>query len=417
MSEIIKSSRLIFVDPNHNNNKFYNIELYDDDKIEINWGRVGANGQFQTNFKGEKGYNSTIKSKIKKGYVEQKTIQSDKVKTNNIESESLSKIVKEQINTTSTVAEKLLERLLKANIHQITSQTNIKFDSGVFQTPLGIVSETGLLEAEKCLEKMKSLKDKTCDTFYNNGAEFLKIVPQSVGRNVKDFINNKFGDNEVIEEQFDLLESLKVSLQCISDVSDDKESEEILESVFDVSIEILEDTNEYDRLSNGFYDSKKGMHGYDDVKVANIYKIVIKHMDDQFDSQSWGNIQEFYHGTGIANCLSILKSGLQVAPPSSAKIAGKAFGNGTYGANCASKSLGYSLGRWGQGRSNDGAWLFICDFAMGETEFVRHTGSHYPNKGYHSVSALSMNTSFHNDEFIVYHNDQVNIKYLIECST
>ena len=180
---------------------------------------------------------------------------------------------------------------------------------------------------------------------------------------------------------------------------------------------LLDDHNIAEGLKKQFYDTKKSMHNYGNIKVKNIYSVDVRNMSDNFDSKKWGNVQQFYHGTSIANCLSIIKSGLKVSPPSTAAIAGKMFGNGIYGANSSSKSLGYSLGRWGQGRSSDGAWLLICDFAMGKTDYT--TGgwqSSYPKRGFDSVSALSKNTSLYNDEFIVYHNDQVNIRYLIECS-
>jgi poly [ADP-ribose] polymerase 2/3/4 len=415
-----KTARLIYVDPINNNNKFYNLDLFDDGRLEINWGRVGANGQFQTTHGGERTFNSKIKSKEKKGYVVQKTVQTDTIV--DVPTGDLTNLAKNQIKTDSTLAETLIERLVKANIHQITSNTQIKYDSksGVFQTPLGVVTLEGIGEAKELLEKMSNLKDKTCDTFYKHAGNYLKIIPQKVGSKVKTFIDNNFAEADKMTSQFDLLESLEVSFNTITNLTaepTDTTEDVVEEQVFDLSIEILEDKVEHKRLSDNFYNSKKGMHNYGNVKIKNIYKVKLGDMDRDFDNKNWGNIQEFYHGTGIANCLSIMKAGLKVAPPSTAAIAGKLFSNGVYGATSSSKSLGYSLGRWGQGRSNDGAWLFVCDFAMGNTEMVTSCWGTYPNKGYDSVTALAKNTSLYNDEFIVYTNQQVNIKYLIECST
>jgi len=313
--------------------------------------------------------------------------------------------------------------LIKANIHQITSNTNIKFDAGtgVFQTPLGIVTLEGIKEASAILDELYDHLKNKGDGFYTQVNEYLKIVPQKVGRNVKEFIDSTFSSADDIRKQKDLLDSLEVSFNTFKSAtkdtttsSDDVKVEQ--EKVFDVDIEVLEDKKEYKRLEDNFYATKKSMHNYSNVKVKQIYTVKLGEMDRNFDKEKWGNVQEFYHGTGIANCLSIMKSGLKTAPPSSAHIAGKMFGNGIYGANCASKSLGYSLGRWGQGRSNDGAWLFVCDFAMGKEDFVRTT-CRKPKSGCDSVSALARNTSLYNDEFIVYKNAQVNIKYLIECSS
>lgn len=393
------------------------MDLFEDGRIEANWGRVGATGQFMTNHKGQKGFDSTIRSKEKKGYVRTKTIQENTV--SEVPSGNLSEIAKSQIKTSSTEADKLIERLAKANIHRILSQTNISFDSksGLFQTPLGIVTLEGIGEARNYLDKVFNLKDKSCPSFYKYCGEFLKIIPQKVGRNVKDFCDDKFSTREGIQKQNDILDSLEASFNSIDDqpVEQEEKVPKEVEQLFDAEIELLTDKDELLRLTNHFYNTKKSMHHYGNVKISNIYKVKLESMDLNFDKKPWGNIQEFYHGTGIANCLSILKSGLTVAPPSSAKIAGKMFHNGVYGANCSTKSLGYSLGRWGQGSSSDGAWLFVCDFAMGKT-YEPTTRFGAPPSGYDSVSAYSSKTSLYNDEFVVYDNAQVNIKYLIECS-
>jgi hypothetical protein len=155
------------------------------------------------------------------------------------------------------------------------------------------------------------------------------------------------------------------------------------------------------------------MHSYDKVNVKEIFTITIHEMANAFDNKM-GNNEEVWHGTSQANCLSILKSGLKTSPPNTAAIAGKLFGAGVYGAKSSSKSLGYSLGRWGQGGTGDSAWLFVCAFAMGKVYETRAYGCSRPS-GYDSIWAKASSGGLHNDELIVYKNNQVNIKYLLEC--
>jgi poly [ADP-ribose] polymerase len=183
------------------------------------------------------------------------------------------------------------------------------------------------------------------------------------------------------------------------------------EQVFKVDMDVLTDFSERARLERYFETSKKRMHGYDNVHVKEIFKVNIHEMTNGFESNT-NPIKEVFHGTSQANCLSILKSGLKVSPPSTAAIAGKMFGNGIYGAINSTKSLGYTFGRWGQGGTGDAGWLFICDFAMGKIYETRNSCS--PQRGYDSVWAKA-GSSLANDELIVYRNKQVKIKYLLEC--
>jgi poly [ADP-ribose] polymerase len=279
-----------------------------------------------------------------------------------------------------------------------------------------VVTQEGITEANDILADINRIIGQAgSPKFYNRVNEFLRIVPQNVGRTVKGFINENFSTPEGIKRQLDLLQSLEVSYQTMQSQQPAAKTEGVIEKVFDVGVKLLEDQIEYERLKKHFYDSKRSIHNYSNVHVANIYEVDIRSMTQAFDKDNVGNHREYYHGTNIANCLSIFKSGLKVRPPSSAAIAGSLFGGGCYGADCSSKSLGYSLGRWGQGSSKDGAWLFICDFAMGRGFEPSTYGIKGIPVGYDSCIAWAKKTGLHNNEFIVYKDHQVKIKYLIEC--
>lgn len=408
---IIESVDLIYVDAKANNNKWWKADLLETGEVVCNWGRVGAkSGQSKTFYGGKKFLTKKAKEKIRKGYVEQHTVKST-TKTIPVD---VTRVAKTQIKTSSPTLDKLVDRLIRFNIHQITSHSQISFDGGIFQTPLGVVTPQGITKASGILSNIfENVSNPTSDYYYDLVSEYLKIIPQRVGKSVKGFVAESFSTSDGLEKQKELLESLEVSYKLIEQQSNDTGQDEKL---FDVSLGELKDDVIYKRLESTFYKTKKAIHNYGNIKIANIYSVNIGDMAASFDSDKIGNIREYYHGTNIANCLSILKSGLRISPPTTASVAGKMFGNGIYGANSSSKSLGYSLGRWGQGKSNSGAWLFVCDFAMGKT--YKPTGIiKNPPKGFHSVSALSsICKRLHNDEFIVYKNNQVNIKYLIECS-
>jgi len=416
MSKITESVTLIFVEADANSNKVWNADLYEDGKVYCSWGRVGNSNLQSKTFSGGKSYlNKKVAEKKKKGYVEAKTIKENTVKVVS----DVHNIAKTQIEVECALAQKLVDRLVKANIHQITANSQITFNqsSGILQTPLGVVTQEGISEANLILADINRIVGQAgSPKFYNRVNEFLRIVPQNVGKTVKSFIDVNFSTPEGIKKQLDLLESLEVSYQTMQTQTQPKTGDTKIEKVFDVEVKLLENDQEFKRLKDRFYDSKKSMHNYNNVHVANIYEVDIREMTKNFDKGNIGNHREYYHGTGIANCLSIFKSGLKVSPPSTAAIAGKLFGSGAYGADCSSKSLGYSLGRWGQGASNDGAWLFVCDFAMGKSYEPNTYGIRGVPAGYDSCTAWAKKTGLHNNEFIVYKNHQIKIKYLIECS-
>jgi poly [ADP-ribose] polymerase len=403
-TKIIKSIRMICSNIDNNNNKFWNGYLLNDNNIYTEYGRVGYAGSKEGPFPGgEKTLEKKIKEKKKKGYTEFTGIQVDQntVKINSVE--NLNEVAKKQIQYSNPELEKLIERLVKSNIHNITSNTNISFDvsSGLFVTPLGVVTKDSISAARDLLSQLKGKMDNAMLSSY------LSIIPHNLGmRKLSEFANNIDFDKEL-----NILDSLESSYDLVVNSS---KKESVEESIFNVKLEKLADLQKINSIIEWFENSKKKMHGYDNIKVKNIYEVSISSMDEAFSQkgEKLGNIEQVFHGTSEANLLSILKSGLKVSPPSTAFIAGKMFHNGIYGAKESSKALGYTLGRWGGSTSSFG-WIFICNFAMGKTYDPVHAGA--PPNGYDSVWARAKKCGLYHDELVVYKNEQVQITHLLEC--
>lgn len=412
-----QSVRLILADIENNNNKFWEADLNEDGSINIRYGRVGKNPQ-TTNYgpssQGEKDFLKKIAAKKKKGYTEAKVISSTKT----VEQTGLTKIAKSQIRISGgQIVSDLVERLVKENIHKITSNTNIKFDEskGLFQSPLGIVTVKAIDEARNKLAEMADFalkSDWRNPTLIRATNDYLRLIPRDIGMrkfNLESFFSNV---KETLGKENDTLDSLKSSYEAFlaSDPKDEKE-EEIQEKVFDLSLS-LADNQEYDRVKKWFEKSKKTQHRYGNIKIDKMFKVDSSY-NENFDNKI-GNIQEVFHGTNSANSLSILKSGLKISPPNSATIAGKLFGNGVYGSQTSSKSLGYCMGRWGQGKGHS-IHIYVLEFAMGKPFYPNSYGISKLPKGYNSCWATPEKTKLYNDELIVYKEDQIKIKYLIEC--
>ncbi len=406
-----------------NNNKYWLGKQFDDGNWSAEWGRVGcATPDSDTWSDSKKSMDSVVRSKLKKGYTEAKTIGEVTASQGSgtvVKNSDLHNIAKTQLLKTSSnpTLDRLIKRFVDANVHKITSSTQITFNSatGLFATPLGIVTLEGIAEARELLAKIapfvrKSKFGTDADTLL---CKYLRIIPQSLG--MKRFTTQTImPDDNAIQKQNDLIDSLESSFQAMSTAPAPKAgSKPAAEQVFKVDLDVLTNSAERQRLINFYEKTKKSGHGYDNIHVKEVFVVNIHDMTNNFEVKTQP-FQEVFHGTSQANCLSILKSGLKTSPPSTAAIAGKMFGNGVYGAINSTKSLGYSMGRWGQGGQGDAGWLFVCEFAMGKTEIVHDSRYNGASRGYDSIWAKA-GSSLRNDELIVYRNEQVKIKYLLEC--
>lgn len=420
MATLLKEVKLIMTEVGTNNNKWWTGQLFDDGTVKATWGRVGYSGDSGEWQGGDSYLDKKVREKMKKGYTELKTVGAVTSSAGSgaaVKDSDLHSIAKNQlIKSSNPTLERLIKRFVDANVHKITSSTQITYNSstGLFATPLGIVTMEGLTDARDLLAKLApQIRSRRfgadTDALLS---KYLRLIPQHLGMG-RFSTETVIPDDNAIQKQNDLIDSLESSYQAMQTTPAQKTdgTKKAAEQVFKVDLDVLTDSAERNRLDRFFENSKKRMHGYDNVRVKEIFKVTLHEMATVFEKDT-KPIQEVFHGTSQANCLSILKSGLKVSPPSTAAIAGKMFGNGIYGAINSTKSLGYTFGRWGQGGTGDAGWLFICDFAMGKT-YVTH-GSCGNQRGYDSVWAKAGH-SLHNDELIVYRNAQVNIRYLLEC--
>jgi predicted DNA-binding WGR domain protein len=424
MPTLTKKITLVFADAGSSDggqhNKVWYGELYDTGDVTTRWGRIGYDLQSKDFPGAGEGFLLKKQSeKLRKGYTEAKIIDAACPASSSkpVAMSNLHEIAKSQLlKSSSPVLDKLIERLVKSNVHKITSSTNIVLNdaTGLFQTPLGIVTPDAIIEARSLLaDTIPYVKNGRYGEPLNKlVSQYLRLIPQNIG--MKFDVRRILPDVAAIQKQGDILDSLEASYQAITSnksTADKKTDNKAVEQVFKVDLDV-ENGPDAARLERWFETSKKTQHGYDRIKVRNVFKIKVHDMANAFVSD---NPKEVFHGTSEANCLSILKSGIRTSPPSTAAIAGKMWGNGVYGAINSSKSLGYTYGRWGQS-SGESGWLFICKFAMGKIHYPKGYGNcSRPPSGHDSIWATVANTGLQHDELIVYANNRVNITHLLEC--
>jgi len=413
---VTKTVRMICSNIDGNNNKFWNADLHDDGNVFVLYGRVGYAGQAEGPFPGGQSFlDKKIKEKKKKGYIEFDGIAVESNKTTVSVVSDVKEVAKKQIQFSSPQLEKLIERLAMSNIHNITSSTKITYDvnTGLFSTPLGIVTPASIDEARNLLALIKAQKENGKDEHFGPAINrYLMLIPHDFGMTkVQHFV-----DSMDFMQELNTLDSLEASYTSFtSSVKESKVDSSVEEQIFNVKLDTLENSHpDFKEIDKWFENSKRKSHGYDNVRIKNAYIVDIKDNSDAFDKsgKTLGNLTRVFHGTSEANLLSILKSGMKVSPPSTAYIAGKMFGNGVYGAVQSTKALGYTFGRWG-GATAPSGWLFICNFAMGKMYNPSRTGS--PPSGYDSTWARAGDCGLYHDELIVYKNEQIHITHLLEC--
>jgi poly [ADP-ribose] polymerase 2/3/4 len=427
MADLIKETKFILSNIGNNNNKFWYIELYDDASIITRNGRVGQTGQthpkrYGSMYAAQSFYDSKIREKESKGYRPLNVIGVQNGEQVNIQPISnLQQIAKQQIRTNNTLVGKLIEYFTKVNAHNICSATGgqITFNNstGLFSTPLGIVTQANINEAIRLLIK---IGDKVAASEYDYEMEgltndYMMLVPQNVGMqrvNVASFWESL----SAVQQQKQIVDSLQASLvQTAQAPVQDKGD---TEKVFDVQLDLVTDPKTIEMVKRLYNGSKNNKHNCSHLRVKKVYAVQIATDQTAFENKgkSIGNVKQLWHGTRASNVLSILKQGLVIPPSSSDHCTGRAFGDGLYFSDQSTKSLNYSHGYWDGGSTDNNCFMFLAAVALGKSYIPTANESwskRYPVTGYDSTFAKA-GTRFLNNEIIVYNTFQASLKYLIE---
>jgi poly [ADP-ribose] polymerase len=434
MATIVKKIYLVKSDPVNNNNKFWKGTLFDNSDVLCEWGRVGDTGQSKMfSGAGESFLDKKVNDKKRDGrngeiaYREIDIIDNEVTVTNSTVTQSnIKSLAMNQIKTSKPNKEvaDLIEYMTKVKIQ-------FNYDKGMFQTELGLVSQAVIDSARNTLI---SIGDCVANNNYGNSLmeytrDYLMSIPQNIGRQrleLKEF----WCDLSKVRQQNSVLDGLQASLvQATSTPSKTNTPVVPEEQVFNVQLDVVNDSKIVKEIFDYYYDTRSKMHNSYSYKPKKMWQVTIGDMNDAFekDGKKMNNIVPAFHGTSSENLLSLLKSGFLVRPPNSAHISGKLFGNGIYGAplrrvdgkiikGASTKALNYATNFWG-GKTSQRTFMFFIKMAMGN--FYTPTAKNYqsisyPVKGYDSTWAFGDYSGVRNDESIVYRSSQCNINYLVE---
>ena len=418
VSSTLDTCTLIYVEVGENSNKVWRGSLKNDGTFIAEWGRVGNSLQRKYHVLGSVAlarnkFERTKRQKIRKGYTEAQVLDPEKQCITAITAEELEAIAAQQINYGRDPRSKeLIRYLVKSNIHQITSQTDITYDTkSGFATPLGKIMPQAIAEARSYLIQIAATRKSNSYKLRYLIGKYLRLIPQALGNKLDE---SQFCELSEIQRQYEILNALEAAINI------DAKSQPIFTcTVNRVPGSTIEGKQTFRQVNQLYKSSINQNHLAAKYKLRRIYELDIPTMKEEFiaKSEAIGNVKQHWHGTKASNLLSILQQGLIIPPADASQCTGRMFGNGIYGSQQSTKALNYATNYWNpSGEDEARVFMLLCDFAMGKEYHPQGANRRFPVSGHDSTYVAGGAANTINQESIVYSPSQVNIKYLCEFS-
>lgn len=388
-----------------NNNKYYNL-FPEGDMFRVEYGRVDATKTTRTYPMSK--WNAQISSKLKKGYQDVTDLKKDLVQE--ISSANPESPYKEIENA---AVRAIVEKLQAMARETIRKNYTIKASA---------VTQDMVDAAQKVIDDLAN-NSATVEEFNANLLKLFTVIPRKMG-NVRDYLSNKPEDfAQIISKEQDLLDVMRGQIYVKRDDEPVETVEKKQQTILEELGLVMEETTADDvamikTLMNESADKFR--------KAWRVTNLKTQRRFDKFVADN--NIKDtrlLFHGSRSENFWSIIKTGL-VLRPTNAVITGKMFGYGCYYAPKCAKSIGYtslSGSYWAHGGNNT-AYMALFDVAYGTPYDVYNFDSKYYNLDYNRLQQFKPGANclhahadrgmLRNDEIVVYKEEQMTIKYLIE---
>lgn len=388
-----------------NNNKYYNL-FPEGDMFRVEYGRVDATKTTKTYPMSK--WNSQISSKLKKGYQDVTDLKKDLVQE--ISSANPESPYKEIENA---AVRAIVEKLQNMARETIRKNYTVKASS---------VTQDMVDAAQKIIDALAN-NSAIIEEFNENLLKLFTVIPRKMG-NVRDYLANKTDDfAQIVSKEQDLLDVMRGQIYV-------KQNDEPVETVEKKQQTILEELGlAMEEATADDIAMIKTLMNESAGKFRKAWRVTNLKTQQRFDKFVQENdikdTRLLFHGSRSENFWSIIKTGL-VLRPTNAVITGKMFGYGCYYAPKCAKSIGYtslSGSYWAHG-GNSTAYMALFDVAYGTPYDVYNFDSKYYNLDYNRLQQFKPGANclhahadrgmLRNDEIVVYKEEQMTIKYLIE---
>ncbi len=391
-----KEKYLIMVTPGDNHNKYYKMVMNGGDSWTAEYGRVGASPQRKVYPISE--WYKKYDEKIRKGYVDQTDLKQELILNTFKEDGTSYKEIEER------AIREIVERLRRMAKEVVKANYRVASDE---------VTQKMVDAAQRKLNELMYCKN--IRTFNDTLLELFTVIPRKMN-NVSAFLANSVADfNSIIDKEQSLLDTVQGQVKNIPDIKPQGSATGKVTILEELGLDMKPCTSEDTEVIKKELGENKSQF-VDAWRVTNIS--TQKKFDQFIEKYNVKEIKLLWHGSRNENWWNIIKTGLLLRPTNVA-ITGKMFGYGSYFANLAQKSIGYTSLRgayWSHGDSNR-AFLALMDVAYGKPYNVESScdmnWEKLHRRGYHSLHAHAGH-HLYNDEIVVYREDQMTIRYLVE---
>ena len=388
-----------------NNNKYYNL-FPEGDQFRVEYGRVDATKT--TAYYPMSKWDSQIKSKLKKGYQDVTDLKKDLV---------------EEISSTNPESpyKEIENAAIKSIVDKLQSLARDTINKN-YTVKASAVTQDMVNAAQKIIDELAN-NSVTVDAFNGNLLNLFTVIPRKMS-DVRYCLANKTDDfAKIITKEQDLLDVMRGQIYVKPEVEPLVTTEKKQQTILEELGLVMEETTKDDialikTLMNESADKFKKAWRVTNLKTQ-------KRFDKFVQENNIKDTRLLFHGSRSENFWSIIKTGL-VLRPTNAVITGKMFGYGCYYAPKCAKSIGYtslSGSYWVHGGNNT-AYMALFDVAYGTPYDVYNFDSKYYNLDYNKLQEFKSGANclhahadkgmLRNDEIVVYKEDQMTIKYLIE---
>jgi poly [ADP-ribose] polymerase len=388
-----------------NNNKYYNC-FPEGDRFRVEYGRVDATKT--TAYYPMSKWNSQISSKLKKGYQDVTDLKKDLVEE--ISSANPESPYREIENEAIRLIVEKLQALARDTIRKN------------YTVKASAVTQDMVDAEQKIIDELAN-NSATIDEFNANLLKLFTVIPRKMG-DVRNYLADKTDDfAKIIAKGQDLLDVMRGQIYVKPEIEPTVTTEKKQQTILEELGLVMEETTRDDvalikTLMNESADKFR--------KAWRVTNLKTQERFDKFVAENGiKDTRLLFHGSRSENFWSIIKTGL-VLRPTNAVITGKMFGYGVYYAPKCAKSIGYtslSGSYWAHGGNNT-AYMAIFDVAYGTPYDVYNFDSKYYNLDYNKLQQFKQGANclhahsdrgmLRNDEIVVYKEEQMTIKYLIE---
>ncbi|XP_052818983.1 poly [ADP-ribose] polymerase 2-like isoform X2 [Mya arenaria] len=449
----------------NNNNKYFLIQLLEDDKGKtyytwLRWGRVGYSGQNNLIRCGpsleaaKKQFLKKFQDKTKNDWANRSKFVKVPGKYDLLQMDYSSKGMDEtdapelkKKNSITKYPDSKLDKRLQSVIDLICDVKNMEeavmeMQYDAKKAPLGKLTKDQIKAGYAALKKIDACVDakdfgskltQACDEFYTR-------IPHDFGMRPPTKISTK----QEVKNKIALLEALddiEIAIKMLKegDMSENPVDRHYHALKCDMS-PVEKTTEEFKMVETYLKNTHASTHNQYKMKVIDLFDLAKHGEAEQFTDV--GNRMLLWHGSRLTNWVGIISQGLRIAPPE-APVTGYMFGKGVYFADMSSKSANYCFAT----RTKNVGFLLLCDVALGTTNdlLAADYSAHKLPSGKHSVKGAGSigpdpahttttsdgvlvpfgkpkNTGVKNpsgytlnyNEFIVYDTKQIKMKYLLK---